>query len=249
MGERLAGRVALISGGARGQGADEGALFASEGATVVLADVLDEVGEKTAGGIDRAEYAHLDVTSEQNWDQVVADVMARHGRLDILVNNAGILSAGKLTNLQKVDWDRTIAINQTGVMLGMRAGAKAMIEAGNGGSIVNISSVAGLEGLFGSMSYTASKWAVRGMTKVAAKELGKHGIRVNSIHPGFIQTDMVAHTPAMTDPTKRAKAERNIPIGRLGVPRDIANMVLFLASDESSYCTGQEYTVDGGVHG
>ncbi|MFN0088689.1 MAG: SDR family NAD(P)-dependent oxidoreductase [Acidimicrobiales bacterium] len=246
MAERLAGRVVLISGGARGQGAEEGALFASEGATVVLGDVLDEVGERAAGGIDRAEYAHLDVTSEADWDRVVGEVVARHGRLDGLVNNAGILTGGRLVNLQKADWDRTIAVNQTGVMLGMRAAAKAMIDAGSGGSIVNISSVAGLEGIFGATSYTASKWAVRGMTKVAAKELGKHGIRVNSIHPGYIDTDMLVETGATRDVERSLKG---VPLGRFGTPRDIADMALFLLSDASSYCTGQEFVVDGGMHG
>jgi len=245
----LDGKVALITGGARGQGAAEGALFAHHGATVVLADVLDEQGEATAGAIAGAEYAHLDVTSEADWDRVVTDVAARHGRFDILVNNAGILLNGRLVNQSLDGWNRIVAINQTGVFLGMRAGARAMIAAGNGGSIVNISSVAGLEGVFGTGAYSATKWAVRGMTKVAAKELGSHGIRVNSVHPGFIQTDMVANAPAMTDPAKRAKAEKNIPIGRLGESDDIANMVLFLASDASSYCTGQEFVVDGGVHG
>ena len=248
MGE-LDGKVALITGGARGQGAAEGALFAREGATVVLADVLDEAGEAAAGAIARAEYAHLDVTSEADWDRVVADVVARHGRLDIVVNNAGILLNGKLVNQSLDGWNRIVAINQTGVFLGIRAAGRAMIEAGNGGSIINISSVAGLEGIFGTSAYSATKWAVRGMTKVAAKELGRHGIRVNSVHPGFIQTDMVAGAPAMTDPAKRAKAERNIPVGRLGEVDDIANMVLFLAGSASSYCTGQEFVVDGGVHG
>ncbi len=248
MGE-LDGKVALITGGARGQGAAEGALFAREGATVVLADVLDEAGEAAAGAIARAEYAHLDVTSEADWDRVVADVVARHGRLDIVVNNAGILLNGKLVNQSLDGWNRIVAINQTGVFLGIRAAGRAMIEAGNGGSIINISSVAGLEGIFGTGAYSATKWAVRGMTKVAAKELGRHGIRVNSVHPGFIQTDMVAGAPAMTDPAKRAKAERNIPVGRLGEVDDIANMVLFLAGSASSYCTGQEFVVDGGVHG
>jgi len=246
---QLEGKVALITGGARGQGAAEGALFAREGATVILADVLDEVGEAAAGAIEGAEYAHLDVTSEAGWDQVVADIVARHGRLDVLVNNAGILLNGKLVNQSLDGWNRIVAINQTGVFLGVRAAGRAMIAAGNGGSIINISSVAGLEGIFGTGAYSATKWAVRGLTKVAAKELGGHGIRVNSVHPGFIQTDMVAGAPAMTDPAKRAKAERNIPVRRLGEVDDIANMVLFLAGDASGYCTGQEFVVDGGVHG
>ncbi|MFN0088691.1 MAG: SDR family NAD(P)-dependent oxidoreductase [Acidimicrobiales bacterium] len=244
---RLTGKVALITGGARGQGAAEGALFASEGARVVLADVRDELGEATAGSIEGAEYAHLDVTSEEEWDKVVADIVARHGRLDALINNAGLAIFSPLVKQEMRLWDKTVAVNQTGVMLGMRAAARAMIDAGNGGAIVNISSVAGLEGPYGATAYAATKWAVRGMTKVAAKELGKHGIRVNSIHPGLIDTPMAA--PLTDNPDKRAKAERNTPIGRVGTPQDIANMALFLVSEESSYCTGQEFTVDGGVHG
>lgn len=241
--------MALITGGARtkGQGAAEGRLFSERGATVVLADVLDEEGERTAGEIERAEYAHLDVTSEQAWNDVVADVVNRHGRLDVLINNAGIAPVSQLINTTVEKWDQTIAVNQTGVFLGMRAAAKAMIEVGNGGAIVNISSVAGMEGLFGSMSYGASKWAVRGMTKIAAKELGKHGIRVNSVHPGFIDTDMLAQ--GSYNDEQLAKMARRAPLGRIGVPEDIANMVLYLVTDAAGFVTGQEFVVDGGWHG
>jgi len=245
---RLDGKVALITGGARGQGAEEGRLFSAEGATVVLTDVLDEDGERTAAEIDRADYRHLDVRSESEWEEVVADVVARHGRLDVLVNNAAIDLIKRLDATTMEEWDRVVAINQTGVFLGMRTAAKAMMAAGGGGSIVNISSVAGLEGVFGHGAYTGTKFAVRGMTKVAAKEWGKHGIRVNSVHPGLIETPMTADLRAFNDPATRAKAERNIPLGRVGQPVDIAWMVVFLASDESSYCSGQEFTVDGGVH-
>ena len=249
-GNELAGKVALISGGgrARGQGAAEGRLLAADGATVVLADVLDEEGERTAGGIECAEYAHLDVTSEGGWDAVVGDVVARHGRLDVLVNNAGIARVGRLVNVTMEDWDLTIAVNQTGVFLGMRAAARAMIAAGNGGSIVNISSVAGLEGVFGSTAYSASKWAVRGMTKVAAKELGRHGIRVNSIHPGFIETDMLAQGAFDEDESGARRWPATSP-RRIGRPHDIANMVLSSRPRPASYCTGQEFVVDGGMHG
>jgi 3alpha(or 20beta)-hydroxysteroid dehydrogenase len=146
-------------------------------------------------------------------------------------------------------WHETLAVNQTGVFLGMRAAARAMIDAGNGGSIVNISSVAGLEGLAGCTSYSASKWAVRGITKVAAKELGRHGIRVNSIHPGLIETGMTADFPALADDERRRRTERHTPLGRIGAPEDIAGVALFLASDLSGYCTGQEFVVDGGIHG
>ena len=245
---KLDGKVALVSGGARGQGAADGRLLRAEGATVVLADVLDEVGEQTAGEAD-CEYQHLDVTREEDWDRVVADTVARHGRLDVLVNNAGILRVGQLTKCTLEEWNQVVAVNQTGVFLGMRAAGRAMIEAGNGGSIVNISSIAGLEGMFALTAYGATKWAVRGMTKVAAKELGRYGIRVNSVHPGTIETDMIADMPISSDPDQRARAEREIPLRRFGTPEDIARMVLFLASDDSSYSTGQEFVVDGGMIG
>ena len=166
----------------------------------------------------------------------------------MLVNNAGVDLAKSFESTSLEDWERVVGINQTGVFLGMRTAAEAMIKAGNGGSIVNISSVAGLEGVRGRAAYGATKWAVRGMTKIGALEWGRHGIRVNSVHPGLIETPMTADLKPFTDPNVREKAERAIPLGRMGQSIDIANMVLFLASDESSYCTGQEFTVDGGVH-
>ena len=238
-GGRLAGKVALITGGARGQGAAEAKLFMEQGATVVITDVLTEEGERTAGELG-CDFLEHDVSSEDRWAEVVAEVTSRHKQLDVLVNNAGILFAGRMVNTRTEDWDRVIAINQTGVFFGMRAAAPAMIE-GGGGAIVNISSVAGLEGVFGSMAYTASKFAVRGMTKVAAKELGPSGIRVNSVHPGIIDTDMTTDFP-------KERMLRAVPIGREADPSEVANLVLFLACDESSYCTGQEFVVDGGMH-
>lgn len=243
MGE-LDGRVALVTGGARGQGAAEARMFAREGATVVITDVLDDVGEQTAGALG-CEYHHLDVSSEAEWEAVVADTVARHRRLDVLMNNAGIFQPAQLLNTSLEMWNRTVAINQTGVFLGMRTVAKAMIAAGNGGSIINTSSIAGLEGGFGATAYGATKWAVTGMTKTVAKELGKHGIRVNSIHPGAIVTDMIEDMVR----GKEEKMAARQPIKRLGTPEDIAEMALFLASDRSSYCTGQSFTVDGGVYG
>lgn len=243
MGE-LDGRVALVTGGARGQGAAEARAFAGEGATVVITDVLDEQGEQTAGELG-CEFLHLDVTSEAEWESVVADTIARHGRIDVLMNNAGIFQPAQLLNTSTEMFDRTVAINQKGVFLGMRTVARAMIEAGNGGSIINTSSVAGLEGGFGATAYGATKWAVTGMTRTVAKELGKHGIRVNSIHPGAIVTDMIEN---MIDGKEEKMASRQ-PIKRLGTPQDIAEMALFLAGDRSSYCTGQAFTVDGGIYG
>ncbi|MFV0257335.1 MAG: SDR family NAD(P)-dependent oxidoreductase [Acidimicrobiales bacterium] len=243
MGE-LDGRVALVTGGARGQGAAEARIFSEAGARVVVTDVLDEQGEETAGKLG-GDYHHLDVSSEQEWATVVADVVGRHGRLDILMNNAGIFQPARLMNTPTELWDRMVAVNQTGVFLGMRTAGQAMIDAGNGGSIINTSSVAGLDGVFGATAYGATKWAVRGMTRTAAKELGRYGIRVNSIHPGVIVTDM---TEQMVEGKAEEMASRQ-PIRRLGTSEDIAEMALFLAADRSSYCTGQAFTVDGGLHG
>lgn len=245
---RLEGKVALITGGARGQGAEEGRLFASHGATVVLTDVLDEEGEAAAAGIDGASYRHLDVTSESEWESVVGEVMTEHGKLDVLVNNAGIDLVKKLLATSLEDFERVVAINQRGTFLGMRTVAQALTKAELPGSIINISSVAGLQGVANHAVYTGSKFAVTGLTKAAAKEWGRYGIRVNSVHPGIIETPMTADLRPFTDPDVRVKAERNIPIGRMGQSIDIANMALFLASEESSYCTGQAFTVDGGVH-
>ena len=246
--QRLEGKVALITGGARGQGAEEGRLFAAEGATVILSDVLDEEGRATAEAIDGADYAHHDVRSESEWASVVADIVRRHGRLDVLVNNAGVDLMKRLDATSLEEFMRLIDINLVGVFLGMRTVAAAMIDAAHGGSIVNISSVAGLEGVKNRGAYTSTKWAVRGLTKVAAQEWGPHGIRVNSVHPGMIETPMTADLRAFSDPATRVRAERGVPLQRMGQPIDIANMVLFLACEESSYCTGQEFTVDGGVH-
>jgi 3alpha(or 20beta)-hydroxysteroid dehydrogenase len=244
---RLNGKVVLITGGARGQGADEGELFASEGAIVVLADVLDDVGRAAAAGIENAEYVHLDVRSDAEWEAVVTGVVERHGRIDVLVNNAAIDMTKRLDATTLDEWN-IIAINQTGVFLGMRTVAAAMIKGSVRGSIINISSVAGLEGVKLHGAYSGTKWAVRGLTKVAAQEWGRNGIRVNSVHPGIIETPMTADSPVIHNADIRTRTERTISLGRMGVSRDIANMVLFLASDESSYCTGQEFVVDGGIH-
>jgi 3alpha(or 20beta)-hydroxysteroid dehydrogenase len=188
---RLQGKIALVTGGARGQGEAEGRLFAAEGATVVLADVRDDLGEivaKQLGG--GAEYRHLDVTDEGAWEHLVADVVNRHGAIDVLVNNAGIFQVCGLTETGLADWDRIMGVNATGVFLGMKSVAPAMI-AQRSGSIVNISSIAGLRGSAMSFAYSASKWAVRGMTKCAAQELARFGVRVNSVHPGIIDTPML----------------------------------------------------------
>ena len=236
---RLDGKVAIITGGARGQGAAEAEMFRDEGAHVIITDVLEDEGGKTAGTLG-VEFLSHDVSSAEAWETVVSDVISRHGRIDVLVNNAGILRGARLVNTSDDIWDQTVAINQTGVFYGMRAGAPQMIEQ-DSGSIVNISSVAGLEATFASMAYGATKWAVRGMSKIAALELGRHNVRVNSIHPGLINTDM-------TSEFDKDRMVRAIPLGREADASEVAAVALFLASDDSSYCSGQEFTVDGGMH-
>ncbi|MDA1001986.1 MAG: glucose 1-dehydrogenase [Chloroflexi bacterium] len=241
---RLDGKIALITGGARGQGAAEGTLFAAEGATVVLTDVLDEDGERTASAID-ARYLHHDVTSEARWRAVVYEVVGWFGRVDVLINNAGIYHAAGLMAATEADYRRVIDINQVGVFLGMQAVARPMIEQ-RSGSIVNISSIAGLRGGGGSIAYTASKWAVRGMTKSAAVQLAPHGIRVNSIHPGLIETAMLHQLPGI-DAGHMEPWLARIPMGRVAEADEVAKLALFLASDDSSYSTGSEFVIDGGM--
>ncbi len=242
---RLDGKVALISGGARGQGAAEAQLFSDEGATVVIADVLDRDGRQTAAIIDNCAYQHLDVTSEDEWQAVVADVMESHGKIDVLVNNAGIYTSRLMTDLSVEEYRRVIEVNQVGVFLGMKTVAGPMTDAG-AGSIINLSSVAGLRGGPGVMAYAASKWAVRGMTKVAAHELGPFGIRVNSIHPGLIDTAMLQQVPTV-EAGKLDRWVRQIPLKRVAEAIEVARLALFLASDDSAYSSGSEFIIDGGM--
>jgi len=242
---RLDGKVALVTGAAldRGQGACEARLFAAEGATVVLTDVRPEAGRETAARIgERAAYLDLDVTDAAAWEAVVGEVLERHGRIDALVNNAGVWHTGGLLDTSPEDYRRVVEINQTGVFLGMRAVAPAM-KAQGGGSIVNISSAAGLRGDPNIHAYVASKWAVRGMTKAAALELAPFAIRVNSVHPGLIQTPMSAteFEPGKPDPG------RNVPMGRVGQPEEVAELVAYLVADASAYVTGAEVAIDGAV--
>ena len=241
---RLEGKTALITGGARGQGAAEARLFAEEGANVVLTDVLDEDGERTADAIG-ADYLHHDVTSEQEWAAAVAHAVALHGGIDVLINNAGIYAQTTLVGSELDEYRRVIEVNQIGVYLGMREVAPVMIERG-GGSIINISSVGGMRGGGGGFAYTASKWAVRGMTRSAAVRLGPHGIRVNSIHPGLIDTPMLGDT-RMANPETLEQMLGQIPLGRIAQPGEVAKLALFLASDDSAYSTGSEFLVDGGL--
>lgn len=239
---RLDGHVALITGAgsARGQGAAEAALLAHEGATVVLADVIDPEGEHTASSIgSRAAYRHLDVTSDRNWTETVEWILELHGRLDVLVNNAGVWFGKTLEETSLDDYRRVVEVNQVGVFLGLRTVAPTMRQAGSG-SIINISSLAGLRGTNMPLAYAATKWAVRGMSRAAAAELAACGVRVNAVFPGYVDTGMID--------VGHAEIAQRVPLGRrLASPEEIAEVVLFLASDASRYMTGAELVVDGAV--
>lgn len=240
---RVDGKVVLISGGSRGQGAHEAELLIAEGASVIIGDVRQQEGIATATRLgDRCRFVPLDVTEESDWARAVDMAIATWGQLDVLVNNAGIVDMKPLESTTREDYERVIAVNQTGTFLGMRSVVGAMKR--RGGSIVNISSTAGLMGVPGVIAYSASKWAVRGMTKSAALELAPYGIRVNSVHPGVIDTEMVRDPDVNSHDADAACAK--FPIPRIGRPEECANMVLFLASDESSYSTGAEFVLDGG---
>jgi NAD(P)-dependent dehydrogenase (short-subunit alcohol dehydrogenase family) len=245
---RLAGKVALISGGARGMGAAEARLFAREGAQVVIGDVLDAEGRgveaeiKAKGG--EAVFARLDVTSESDWQRAVGLAQSRFGRLNVLVNNAGIGGGVRIEDTTLEDWERMMAVNATGVFLGTKSVIAAMRSAG-GGSIINISSQLGLVGTDNSSpQYQASKGAVRLLTKATAIQYAREGIRANSVHPGPIVTPMTERRRA--DPAQRQRMISRIPLGRYGEPDEVAHGVLYLASDESAYVTGSELVIDGG---
>ena len=244
--DRLAGKVAIVTGGARGMGASEAQLFVEEGARVVITDVLDDLGEKTASRISpdgsSCRFVHHDVTSESGWDAVLASALRDFGQVDVLVNNAGIFEQGSVMDTSLEAYMRTININQVGVFLGMRTVAPHMVSRGSG-RIINISSVAGLSGTPGFLAYGASKWAVRGMTRGVAKELAPFGVRVNSIHPGIIDTPMLQ---AFDAAGVRENVRERIPVGYEAEPIHVARMALYLGSDESVYSTGSEFIVDGG---
>jgi 3alpha(or 20beta)-hydroxysteroid dehydrogenase len=241
---RLDGKVAIVTGAARGQGAAIARRFAAEGARVVLADVLDEEGKTVAEEIgEPARYVHHDVTEESSWDECVRSALGAFGMVNVLINNAGILKWAPLHKHSLDDYLSVVRVNQVGCFLGMRAVVGAMREAG-GGSIVNTASTAGLEGMAGIIGYSASKFAVRGMTKTAAIELGRWGIRVNAVCPGGVNTQMA--NPFGQPEEELQKVHQANPIPRIGRPEEIAEVMVFLASDESSYCTGADFVVDGG---
>ena len=235
---RVAGKVALVSGGSRGIGAASARALAAEGAQVVIGDILDSDGKSLAAELgDAARYVHLDVTSEEDWAAAVAAAVSEFGKLNVLFNNAGIANGAAIQHFKLAKWQQILNVNLTGPFLGMRAAADAMIAAG-GGSIINTSSIEGLRGTPWAHGYVASKWGLRGLTKSVALELAPHGIRVNSLHPGLIRTPITEGIPDDMIP---------IPLGRPGQPEDVASFVVFLASDESSYATGSEFVMDGGT--
>jgi 3(or 17)beta-hydroxysteroid dehydrogenase len=245
---RLQGKIALISGGARGMGAVEAHLFAKEGAKVTIGDVLEDEGRKLEAEINatggEALFVRLDVTSEADWQKAVEAAVNRFGKLDVLVNNAGISGRGRVEDTAVEEWDRVMAVNAKGVFLGTKVAIPAMRRAG-GGSIINISSQLGLVGTdHSSPQYQASKGAVRLLTKATAIQYAKEGIRANSVHPGPIVTPMTE--AARADPERYQLMLSRIPLGCYGQPEDVAYGVLYLASDESRWVTGSELVIDGG---
>ena len=245
---RLEGKVALITGGSRGQGATEAELFVKEGARVVVADILEREGNAVVaqireGGGD-ASFIKLDVTSEDDWQDAVEFTLNTYGRLDVLINNAAIYKRTPIVQTELDEWNQIMDINSTGVFLGTKHAVPAMQKSG-GGSIINISSTAGLVGSERGSAYGASKGSVRLFTKYTAIQHAGDGIRANSIHPGPIDTEMIADN--ISTPEGRAESESRVPLGRIGTVMDVAYGALFLASDESSFMTGAELVIDGGV--
>ncbi len=244
MTDRLTGKIAIVTGGAQGQGAAIARHFVAEGARVFIADIADDLGEALAAELgENARFRHHDVSDEESWTALVADVEATFGPVNVLANNAGLLRFAEIEKMSVEEYMLLVNVNQLGTFLGMKAVARTMRKNG-GGSIINASSVEGLAGMASLTAYTATKFAIRGMTKAAAMELGPRGIRVNSIHPGMIDTPMTR--PHGGDAAMEFGASR-VPLRRVGYPDDIAPLYVFLASDESGYINGAEIAIDGGV--
>ena len=234
---RVSGKIALISGGARGMGASHARLLVDEGAKVVIGDILDDAGQALAAELgDSVRYVHLDVTDYAQWENAVKTAVDEFGGLDIVVNNAGIANFSPIEDYSVEAWNTIIAINLTGVFYGIKAAIPALKNS-KGASIINVSSTAGLQGYEALPGYNASKFGVRGLTKNAALDLGRYNIRVNSVHPGAIRTPM---TEGLDAP------QTHVALHRVGEPIELSNLVLFLASDESSFSTGAEFVADGG---
>lgn len=245
---RLDGKVALITGGAQGMGKSHVRHFVAEGARVVSGDVLDDKGAAVAAKLPEGScrYVHHDVTSEDQWAAAVQTALDEFGKLDVLVNNAGVLKPGAIAAMPLADFRQVMEVNAVGCWLGMKTVIEPMTAAG-GGSIINISSIEGFTGAAGLSAYSASKFAIRGMTKAAAQELGGLGIRVNSVHPGGVLTSMVLAQAETADPAEGEAFLKSVPLARMAEPIEISRLVAFLASDESSYSTGSEFTADGGI--
>lgn len=244
---RLEGKVAIITGGAQGMGAEHARRFVAEGAKVMITDVNVGDGEALASELgSNAAFHHLDVASEAGWRTAVNATEAKFGPVSVLVNNAGILGPGKqCADLEEADFLKVCAVNLTAVFLGSKHSIPSMLKAG-GGSIINVSSISGIVAIYGTpnVAYAASKFAVRGITKQVAIEYGKQGIRANSVHPGYIRTKMM--TDAL-DEEQIKVASASVPIGRVGEPKDVSDLAVFLASDESGFITGTEHIIDGGL--
>ncbi|GLB63589.1 3-alpha-hydroxysteroid dehydrogenase [Dietzia sp. NCCP-2495] len=235
---RVEGKVAIVTGAARGMGEADARRLVAEGARVVLTDVLDDQGEAVAAELgENARYRRLDVTSPDRWAEVVAETVTDWGGVDVLVNNAGIANGADLASFRHDKWQQILDVNLSGTFYGCQAVTTTMIEAGRG-SIINVSSIEGMRGTPWAHGYVSAKWAVRGLTKSVALELAPHGIRCNSLHPGLVRTPITEGIPDDMIP---------IPLNRLGTVEDVASFVLFLASDESAYATATEFVVDGGT--
>jgi 3alpha(or 20beta)-hydroxysteroid dehydrogenase len=235
---RLSTKVALVSGGSSGLGAAHSRAIVAEGGKVIIGDIADDAGEALARELgDNATFVHLDVTSRDSWREAVYSAVSTYGSLSVLVNNAGIISGGTLGEYSLESWQQVIDVNLTGTFLGMSAAVESL-KASAPSSIVNMSSIAGMQGTAGFHAYCAAKFGIRGITKSSALELAPFGIRVNSVHPGTIRTPMTAGVPE--------SIARNCAMRRFGEASEIAQLVVFLASDDSSFSTGGEFTADGG---